>query len=164
MKTIKIVLTMIAVTLMVGCAGHTKVLPGKMLMEDGSYRSVHLSMATVGDTLDRSSSGIQVSIETGLQDENGDPVLQQIGFETQTGATVGGQVIVGTVPTVFGTVIQGEYQIKAAKEANKACRNGNCGGGSGVVQILNEVSSNSDSRTASETNVDLGCAECAKFD
>ncbi len=138
MKTLRIVLTMLAVMLMVGCANSSQILPGRMLV-DGEYQRVHASVTELqGSALVRSTDVIQVNRDTGLKDENGEAILEQVALETQTGPSLVGQLLMGPANTVLGTVIQGEYQQDAAKIMTKGgCGNGGCGGGGTQVVDVN---------------------------
>jgi hypothetical protein len=166
MKTIKFVVTVLAIISIVGCAGQTKKLPGKlMLKEGGDLVDAYISNTTVGDTLDRSTSVTQISVDSGLKDDKGKPILKQISLETNTSGTVAGRTIEGVTSGMGAAWVQGEYLQKVAKNHRKASR---CPDGTQVCNstILQSMSdSNANAGVDVVTDIVLGgCDECDEFD
>jgi hypothetical protein len=106
-------------------------------------------MATVGDTLDRSSSF------TGLYERGADGRLHQVAGELTTGPTVGGQVIVATVPMATGALIQGHTARSVA--ASTTCRGAQCGGGTVIINSPTALASAVSDSTANSDVAILPC-------
>jgi len=90
-------------------------------------------------------------------------VLEQIGLETETGNTGVRDMAVATVPTLLGTIVQGEYLKKAAKINAGVCGNGGCGGsGTSIVnQVVSESVANSATNAITEVMVGCPTGDCA---
>lgn len=150
MKIIIRVLTLMGLVLLAGCAGGMKQLP------DGRY----LSSVTVGDSLDRSASYVQI-LEAKV-DLDGQVTYVEVAGDLTVGSTVAGDVIKGVTVGTGAAFIQGRAARSVAKIKSKAmaCPDGTTNCYSTVIGVAGasaNAQSLSNAQTSTNSTIDLGC-------
>jgi hypothetical protein len=158
MKNIKVLATILVAIIMSGCAGQIKKLPIQMAdTNTGATRDVYLSMTTVGDTLDRSSSITQLGYDSGKTDADGNPIIVQIAAEQQTGNTVMGQVAIGVLNGTGAAYLQKRGMENSARTYadSRKCPEGTVMCNSSNIQVAGaSAASSSDSESNANASID----------
>ncbi|MCD5381527.1 MAG: hypothetical protein LR008_03060 [Candidatus Pacebacteria bacterium] len=150
MKIIIRASALLSLVLLAGCAGGMKQLP------DGRY----LSAVTVGDSLDRSATYVQILEEK--VDENGQMAYVETAGDLTVGSTVAGDVIKGVTVGTGAAFIQGRAARSVAKIKTKAlaCPDGATTCNSTVIGVAGasaNAASLSNAQSITDVSIQSGC-------
>jgi len=98
-----------------GCASGPQKLDMKIPDSTGVARDAYVAPKTVADSLDRSTTVLQIGIATGNENPDRSKELVQIGMEVITGGRVVAQMLTETVSNSTALGIQGYFGKEVAK-------------------------------------------------
>lgn len=131
MKTIKIFFSLLALTVLAGCAS-TNQHVSRNFMVTGNVLDIGAGREVALVELCRFTQTLSDEQVARLRENPALAQCRELTLQSAFGTNVVRDVATGAIPVTLGAIVQGEYAKGVVREQARVCQGGRCGGGGGA--------------------------------